>query len=91
MVEILLQRSIKVFRSDSGGEFLSNELTNFLIRHGMTHQRSCAYTPQQNGVVEGDAWTYYGSCPSHAASNAPRTLWAEAVNTAVHIINCIPP
>jgi hypothetical protein len=41
---------IKIFRSDNGGEFIS--LRTFFHNNGVIFQRSCVYTPQQNGVVE---------------------------------------
>ncbi|RVW88110.1 Retrovirus-related Pol polyprotein from transposon RE1 [Vitis vinifera] len=44
--------SIKVLRSDSGGEYMSNEFQDFLQSKGIISQRSCPSTPQQNGVAE---------------------------------------
>lgn len=41
-----------MLRSDGGGEFFNNNLGSFLQENGISHQKSCAYTPQQNGVVE---------------------------------------
>ncbi|KAL6318300.1 hypothetical protein AAG906_039392 [Vitis piasezkii] len=43
---------IKVLRSDSGREYMSNEFQDFLQSKGIISQRSCPSTPQQNGVVE---------------------------------------
>ncbi|XP_071704401.1 uncharacterized protein [Rutidosis leptorrhynchoides] len=43
-------KSIKVFRSDNGTEFLNHTLSNFLKQNGIIHQTSCVYTPQQNGI-----------------------------------------
>ncbi|RVW84364.1 Retrovirus-related Pol polyprotein from transposon RE1 [Vitis vinifera] len=44
--------SIKTLRTDSGGEYLSTEFQAFLASKGIIHQRSCPFTPQQNGVAE---------------------------------------
>ncbi|KAL1203447.1 Retrovirus-related Pol polyprotein from transposon RE1 [Cardamine amara subsp. amara] len=43
---------IKILRSDNGGEYTSNAFKEFVGKHGIIHQTSCAYTPQQNGVAE---------------------------------------
>jgi len=39
-------------RSDNGREYLFHSFKQFMAFHGILHQTSCAYTPQQNGVVE---------------------------------------
>ena len=44
--------SIRILRSDNGREYLSHSFKNFMASHGILHQTSCAYTPQQNGVAE---------------------------------------
>lgn len=48
-----MKEKIKVFQSDGGGgEFSSNAFKTLLELHGIHHQYSCPYTPQQNRVVE---------------------------------------
>ncbi|KAL0641877.1 hypothetical protein Bca4012_102975 [Brassica carinata] len=44
--------TVKVLRSDNGGEYISNAFKSHLAKHGIVHQSSCPYTPQQNGVAE---------------------------------------
>ena len=44
--------SIPILRSDNGHGYLSHSFKNFMASHGIFHQTSCAYTPQQNGVAE---------------------------------------
>jgi len=39
-------------RSDNGREYLSCSFKNFMASQDILHQTSCAYTPQQNGIVE---------------------------------------
>ncbi|GJS69380.1 ribonuclease H-like domain-containing protein [Tanacetum coccineum] len=41
-----------VFRSDNGTKFVNQNMTKFCNDHGILHQTSCAYTPQQNGIAE---------------------------------------
>lgn len=51
-VENMLSCSLKIFRSDGGGEFVNNVLHEYFSVKGIIHQRSCPYTPEQNGVAE---------------------------------------
>ena len=44
--------SIHILRSDNAKEYFSLPFSSFMSSHGILHQSSCAYTPQQNGVVE---------------------------------------
>ncbi|CAI7822549.1 unnamed protein product [Closterium sp. NIES-54] len=44
--------TLKVLRSDRGGEFMSNEFLLLLKQQGILHQLSCHSTPQQKGVAE---------------------------------------
>ena len=53
VVETETSLKVKCLRSDGGGEYLSNEFSNFLKSHGIKRQFTCRYTPQQNGVAEG--------------------------------------
>ncbi|GLT87811.1 hypothetical protein SLE2022_058710 [Rubroshorea leprosula] len=43
-------RSVKVLRTDCGGEFNSKEFLDFCESNGIKRQLTTAYTPQQNGV-----------------------------------------
>ena len=42
-------KSPKKIRSDRGGEYISNELQEFLKHDGMEVEMICPYLPQQNG------------------------------------------
>ena len=53
LVENESGKKIKTLRSDNGGgEFVKNEFEAFLSKHGIQHQKTIPYTPQQNGVAE---------------------------------------
>ena len=43
---------VKVFKTDRGGEFLSNEFTKYCEETGLERHYTSPYSPQQNGVVE---------------------------------------
>ena len=39
-------------RTDGGGEYCSKEFEAFLAEKGIKHEKTNAYTPQENGVAE---------------------------------------
>ena len=43
---------IKILQSDGGGEYTSHKLKLFFHAKGIVHQKSCPYTPEQNGLAE---------------------------------------
>ena len=43
---------VKTLRSNNGTEFFNSCCKQLLVSHGIIHQSSCPYTPQQNGTVE---------------------------------------
>ena len=47
-----LDKHIKAFRSNQGGEYLSGEFKEFLIQEGIVSQLTTPGSPQQNGVSE---------------------------------------
>jgi transposase InsO family protein len=51
-VENQLEKKIKRFRSDHGGEYFSNEFDLFYAEHGIIHERTPPCSPQSNGVAE---------------------------------------
>ena len=44
--------SLKIFRTDNGSEFVNHKMVDYLTSHGILHQLSCPYTPEQNGIAE---------------------------------------
>lgn len=50
-VENWLNKNIKVLRSDRGGEYESS-FGEFCVQHGIIHQTTAPYSPQQNRIVE---------------------------------------
>ena len=52
MVHTQFSTAVKVFRSDSGGEYLSSAFCQFLTSEGTLAQLSCAGAHAQNGVAE---------------------------------------
>lgn len=52
LVQTQFEAKIKFVRTDNGSEFLSTGFQALLSSHGILHQKSCIYTPPQNGVIE---------------------------------------
>ena len=83
--------TVKVLRSDNGGEYTSHAFKNHLMKHGIVHQTSCPYTPQQNGVAERKnrhLMEVARSMMFH--SNVPKRFWSDAVVSACYLINRTP-
>lgn len=80
---------LKVVRSDRGvGEYMNAEFQNYLKQEGIVHETSAPYTPQQNGRSEREMRTIVESARSMLINkNIANELWAEAVNTAVYVLN----
>jgi transposase InsO family protein len=51
-VENQLEKNIKCFMSDRGGEYFTNEFDLFCAEHGIIHKRTPPYSPQSNRVTE---------------------------------------
>src|SRR5260370_40594369 len=45
-------KSIKIFHSDRGGEYISLAFNDYLTSCGIKHEVTNAHTPQENGVSE---------------------------------------
>ena len=91
MVEKEKGMQIKVLRSDGGGEYFSEEFSDYLKEQGIQRKYSCRSTPQQNGVAERK--NRHIAEVARAMLNEkkmPDYFWAEAVATAVYIMNRTP-
>ena len=42
---------LKILRSDSGGEYTSNQFKKFTTSTGIVHQFTCPHIPPQNGTL----------------------------------------
>lgn len=83
--------SIKILHCDNGTEYINNEFKTFLSKSGITLETTAPYTPEQNGKAERENRTIVESARSMLyTKDIPTYLWAEAVNTAVYILNRTP-
>ncbi|CAJ2671288.1 unnamed protein product [Trifolium pratense] len=99
-VENQCGKQIKVVRSDRGGEYYGRYTENgqapgpfakFLQEHGIVAQYTMPGSPNQNGVAERRNRTLLDMVRSMLSnSNLPKSLWNEALKTAVYILNRVP-
>ncbi|KAF2886204.1 hypothetical protein ILUMI_19969 [Ignelater luminosus] len=83
-----LNFNVKTIRTDDGKEEVNSVVKEITEKEGITHQLSCAYTPEQNSRIEREMRTIVEAARTILhAKDLPNFLWAEAVNTAVYIIN----
>ena len=79
------------FRSDRRGEFMSAEFTAILEEHGICHETSAPYTPQQNRLAEHMNQTLIGGARTMLQhSGLSKGFWAEALTVATHVFNRAP-
>ena len=91
LAENLSGRKIKIFRTDNGTEYLSKAFQNFLKEHGIQHQTTIPYTPQQNGVAERANRTIVECARTMIhAQGLGKEFWGEAVVTATYLKNRSP-
>ena len=91
LVENQSEKKIKVLRTDGGGEFTSKMFEDFCAEHGVDHEVTAPYTPQHNGIAERRNRTILDMARCmQKQKNFPKSLWGEAVSTAVYILNRCP-
>lgn len=85
-------QKLKILRTDNGtAEYINHEMSIELKKCGILHQTTVPYTPEQNGISERVNRTIVekARCMLNDAGLG-KQFWAEAVNTAVYIINRSP-
>lgn len=90
-VENETSKSIRVLRSDGGGEYCNGKFKDFLKSAGIKHQTTVPYTPEQNSVAERSHRTIIEKARTLLSeAKLPKQYWAEAVNTVVYLKNRSP-
>jgi len=90
LVERQTGKKLKCIRTDNGGEYCG-PFDEYCRRYGIRHQKTPPKTPQLNGLAERMNRTIMERvrCMLDDAK-LPSSFWAEAVSTAVHVINLSP-
>jgi transposase InsO family protein len=90
-VETQLGRKVKSIRSDGGGEYLNHAMSEFCASKGILHQKTTAYSPQQNGIAERLNRTLLDRARAMLLeSQLPLKYWGEAILTANYLRNRAP-
>ena len=91
MVEKQTGKSIKILRSDQGGEYKSGDFIKYCKDHGIVQQFIVPNTPQQNGVTERKNITPIECARSMMkGKNLSNAFWGEAINIIVYLKNRSP-
>ncbi|GJS59736.1 putative ribonuclease H-like domain-containing protein [Tanacetum coccineum] len=87
-IENLVDKKVKIIKSDNGTEFKNKVMDDFCREKGIKRKYSVSRTPQQNGVVERRNKTLIEAARTMLAdSKLPTTFWAEVVSTACYVQN----
>ncbi|GJZ85920.1 putative ribonuclease H-like domain-containing protein [Tanacetum coccineum] len=89
-IEDLVDKKVKIIRSDNGTEFNNKVMDDFCREKSIKREYSVARTPQKNGVAERKNRTLIGAARTMLAdSKLPTTFWAKAVSTACYVQNMV--
>jgi hypothetical protein len=90
-VENQLESKIKRVRSDSGGEYLSNDFGEYCAEHGIIHEIIAPYLPQSNGVAERKNQSLTDLVNAMLDSlGLSKSWWGEAILATCFILNRVP-
>ncbi|KAH9744865.1 hypothetical protein KPL70_003863 [Citrus sinensis] len=82
---------LKCLRTDNGLEFCSKVFEEYCQKYGIKRHKTVRFTPQQNGLAERMNSTLVDKTRCMLInSKLPRSVWAEAVNTASYLVNRSP-
>ena len=86
-----MRRKIKRLWSDRGGEYFSNEFSEFCVVHGIIHERTPPYSPLSNGIAERKNHTLTDLVNAMLeTAGLSKEWWDEAILTACHVLNRVP-
>nr|GEX32166.1 hypothetical protein [Tanacetum cinerariifolium] len=90
-VENQLRKTIRALRSDQGGEYISQEIKDYLKACGIVQQLTHPYTPQHNCVSERRNHTLLDMVRSMMnLTTLSLSFWDYALESATRILNMVP-
>jgi hypothetical protein len=82
---------VQIVRTDNGSEYVNEYLSEWFESQGIKHERTVAYTPQQNGVAERFNRTMMDKTRAVLIeANLSMNLWAEIARAVCYIYNRSP-
>jgi transposase InsO family protein len=91
LVERQTEKPMKMIRTDGGGEYVNDDMKEYLTKHGIRHEITVPYNPEQNGVAERYNRMMIERVRAMMHSGGiPKDLWAEIARTAVYLCNRKP-
>jgi transposase InsO family protein len=90
-IENLMNKKIKMLRTDNGGEYTSKEFVPFCKSTGIRRELTVPHNPQQNSVVERKNKSIEETVKSLLNDQGlSMFLWGEATMTEIYVHNKIP-
>ena len=90
-VEKQIAKSIKILRSDRGGEYLSRKFLDYLKKNGIISQWTPPGIPQLNGILEWKNQTLLDMVRFLMSfTDLPDFLWGHSLLTLIYLLNRIP-
>lgn len=90
-LELQSGKTVKMIRSDNGGEWISNDAAIWAHDRGIVWQKTIAGVSEQNGRVERMNRTLEEKMRALLVQrHLPRSFWPHAMKAAAFIINLLP-
>ncbi|GAU46952.1 hypothetical protein TSUD_281870 [Trifolium subterraneum] len=84
LVEKQSDKSIKVPRTDGGGEYTSKEFENYCKDQGIIHEVTTPYTPQHNGLAERRNRSILDMARSMLKDKVSEEVWSKYKPSVAH-------
>ena len=79
---------LRIVRSDNGGEFVNHAFSSYLEEHGILHETTAPYTPEQNAQVERLNGSLIALVKTMLHdSRLPKSMWSHALSVATYVSN----
>ena len=90
-VQVQFRITVRIIRSDNGGEYDSEEAREWMRSMGIIQELTMPDSPEQNGLDERTNGILLSRARAQLiAARLPASLWAEAFRTAIYVLNRSP-